>query len=237
MSPGLDREVHADVPAGNREAQRRLVARAEQLEHVEERVVPGALDVDDDPLELLDRLGRHHELVLHEPGRAVGAVPLTEHVERVIELRQVLDLAAVGARLAVPELADRPEGVLVGQSRWGTTSGNVSSCGASNFSGSFCSFVGQLVERGQRAAGDGGAAQLRRRADRVEPGAGVRVVVLAAVAVEGDGLVEAGGDVAVGDEVRGLGRRHRDGGAQDDAGQPVAADRGPEQLGLRRRPG
>ena len=45
VEPGLDREVDADVPARDREAQRRLVARTEELEHVEERVVPGALDV------------------------------------------------------------------------------------------------------------------------------------------------------------------------------------------------
>jgi hypothetical protein len=78
--------------------------------------VTGALDVDDDGLELVDGLGRHHELVLPEARRAVGAVPLAEHVEWVVELRQVLHLAAVGTRLAVPQLADRAEGVFVGQS-------------------------------------------------------------------------------------------------------------------------
>ena len=40
------------------------------------------------------------------------------------------------------------------------------------------------------------------------------------------------GDVAVGDEIRRLRRRHLDGGAQDDAGQAVAPDGGPEQLGI-----
>jgi len=77
--------------------------------------VPRALDVDDDGLELLDRLGRHHELVLEEAGRSVGPVPLSEHVQRVVELRQVLDLAAVGAGLAVPQFTDRAEGVFVGE--------------------------------------------------------------------------------------------------------------------------
>ena len=67
------------------------------------------------PLNSLDRLGGHHELVLQEARGSVSAVPLPEHVERVVELRQVLDLAAVGARLAVPQLADRHEGELVRQ--------------------------------------------------------------------------------------------------------------------------
>ena len=75
----------------------------------------GALDIDDDRLELVDRLGGNHELVLQEARRAVGAVPLPEHVQRVIELGQVLHLAAVVPRFAVPEFADRAEGVLVGQ--------------------------------------------------------------------------------------------------------------------------
>ena len=92
--------------------------------------------------------------------------------------------------------------------------------------------LGQLVDGGQRAAGYHRAAQFRWRADGVEPGAGVGVVRLAAVAVERDRLVEARGDVAVGDEVGGLRRGHRDRGAQDDSGEPVAADRRPEQLGV-----
>ena len=57
----------------------------------------GSLDVDDDRLELLDGFGRHDELVLQESGWAVGPVPLTEHVQRVVELRQVLNFGAVGA--------------------------------------------------------------------------------------------------------------------------------------------
>ncbi len=67
----------------------------------------------DDALEFLDRLGGHHELVLAETRWAVGPVPLADHIEWVVELRQVLDLAAVGARLAVPQLADRHEGYLL----------------------------------------------------------------------------------------------------------------------------
>ena len=76
---------------GHREAQRRLVALAEQLEHVEERVVPDAWMSPMICLNSLDGLRRHHELVLQETVGAVAAVPLTEHVERVVELRQVLD--------------------------------------------------------------------------------------------------------------------------------------------------
>ena len=75
----------------------------------------GSLDVDDDRLELLDGFGRHDKLVLQESGWAVGPVPLTEHVQWVVELRQVLNLGAVGARLSVPQFPDRAEGVLVGQ--------------------------------------------------------------------------------------------------------------------------
>src|SRR5262245_14166512 len=66
VQPALDREVHANVPAWYRKAQRRLVSRTEQFEHVEERIVTGLLDVDDDGLELVDGLGGHDELVLPE---------------------------------------------------------------------------------------------------------------------------------------------------------------------------
>ena len=190
----------------------------------------------DDALEFLDRFGGHHELVLQEAGRPVGAVPLTEHVERVIELRQVLDLAAVGARLQVPQLADRHERVLVGQPV-GEDVGQCEQLRRIEFQWVTSQFRGQLVQLGQRTARDRGAAQFRRLADRVEPRAGVRVVGFTAVAVECDGFVETLGDVAVGDEVRRFGGRHLDGGTQDDAGKPVAADRRPEQFGVVAPPG
>ena len=61
---------------------------------------------------------------------------------------------------------------------------------------------------------------------------GVGVVGFAAVEVNGDRFVEVLGGDAVGDEVRRFGRRHRDGGPQDDPGEAVAADGGPEQLGI-----
>src|SRR5690606_13642022 len=108
-------EVEADVPAGHRETQRGLVALAEVLEYVEERVVPAALDVDEDLLELRDGLRRHHELVLQETLRTVGAVPLAEHVQRVVEGGQVLRLLPVGGALAVPDLGGEGEGLLVEQ--------------------------------------------------------------------------------------------------------------------------
>ena len=63
----------------------------------------------DDLLELVDRLGGHHELVLQESVGPVGAVPLSDHVERVIELRQILDLAAVASAHSVPQLAIGPK--------------------------------------------------------------------------------------------------------------------------------
>src|SRR6478735_9897331 len=46
--PRSDGEVDAHVPAGHREAERCLVAWAEELEHVEERHVTARLDVDQD---------------------------------------------------------------------------------------------------------------------------------------------------------------------------------------------
>src|SRR6266404_5896157 len=66
VEAGLDLKIDANIPAGNREAQRRLVAGPEQLEHVQERIVSRLLNVVDDALELLDGLGRHHELILAE---------------------------------------------------------------------------------------------------------------------------------------------------------------------------
>ena len=67
------------------------------------------------PIIVLDGGGGHDELVLAETGRAVGAVPFAEHVQRVVELRQVLDLAPIGSGRAVPQFTYRHEGVLVGQ--------------------------------------------------------------------------------------------------------------------------
>ena len=49
--------------------------------------------------------------------------------------------------------------------------------------------------------------------------------------MQGDRLIEVGGHVAVGNEVGRLGRRHLDGRSQDDPGEPVATDGGPEQRG------
>lgn len=43
--------------------------------------------------ELLFGAEGHRELVLQEPAAAVGAVPFPQQVQRVIELRQVLDTA------------------------------------------------------------------------------------------------------------------------------------------------
>ncbi len=93
--------------------------------------------------------------------------------------------------------------------------------------------LAQLVERRQRAARQGRPAQLRLGRDRVEPGAGVVVARLRAVGVDGDRLVEGVGDHAVGDEVRGLGAGHVQHDAQDDAGEPDAADGRPEQGAVR----
>ena len=70
-------------------------------------------------------------------------------------------------------------------SPFGKTSGKVSSCGASNFSGSLRSFARQLVARGERAAGEHGPAQLRAGGRGVEPGGGVAVGVVGAVGEQG----------------------------------------------------
>src|SRR6476661_8840072 len=95
VEPGPDREVDAYIPTGDGKAQRRLISGAEELEHVEERHVAAGLNVDQDLLELVHRFDGYHELVLPESVRPVRPVPLSDHVERVIELRQVLDLATV----------------------------------------------------------------------------------------------------------------------------------------------
>ncbi len=57
------------------------------------------LDVTDDALELLDGDGGHDELVLAKPAEPYAAVPFPEQVQRVVELRQVLDLSAVMCRI------------------------------------------------------------------------------------------------------------------------------------------
>src|SRR6476659_11273037 len=66
VEAGLDLKIDADIPTGDREAQRRLVAGPEKLEHVEERVVARLLNVVHDALECIDGIGWHHELVLAE---------------------------------------------------------------------------------------------------------------------------------------------------------------------------
>ena len=93
-------------------------------------------------------------------------------------------------------------------------------------------FRGQLVQRGQAAPADRCTSQFRCGADQVEPGAGIGVVVLAAVLVDGDRLVEVRGADTVGDEVGGLGARHRDAGANDDAGQDRCRRRWPRTARL-----
>src|SRR5690606_10795786 len=116
VQPVLDREVDGDRPARHRERQRRSVALAEAFEHVEERHVAGLGDGPHDRAQLVLLAERHDELVLQEAVRAVGAVPLPEQIQRVVELRQVLDQAAPALRgLAVVQLTDRAERQLVGQ--------------------------------------------------------------------------------------------------------------------------
>lgn len=93
----------------------------------------------------------------------------------MVELRQVLDLARVVAGLAVPQLADGAEGVLVGQAvredvRERQQRRRV------ELQRVLLQLLRQLVELGQRTARDRGPAELRQRRDRVEPGARVVVV-------------------------------------------------------------
>lgn len=85
--PGLNGEVHTHVPARHRVGQRGLVARAEQLEHIQRRVVAGLLHVADDLLERLHGIHRNHELVLQEALGTVAAVPLADEIQRLVELR------------------------------------------------------------------------------------------------------------------------------------------------------
>src|SRR5699024_11370105 len=87
-----DRKVHAHVPALHRVAQWRAVALTEELENIQRGVVAGRLDIADDLLEGLHGLRRDDELVLQEALRTVAAVPLTDDVQRLVELREVLYL-------------------------------------------------------------------------------------------------------------------------------------------------
>src|SRR5246127_4980164 len=68
VEPRLHREIQTHVPAGNREAKRRLISGPEQFEHVERGVMTAGLDVADDLLEFFDRGRWHQELVLREAG-------------------------------------------------------------------------------------------------------------------------------------------------------------------------
>ena len=56
--------------------------------------------------------------------------------------------------------------------------------------------------------------------------------MLGTIRVEGHGFIQVGGEVAVGNEVGGLGLGHLDAGPQNDASQPHAANGGPEQVAL-----
>ena len=96
----------------------------EKLEHVEERVVPRLLDVDDDALELVDGLGRHHELVLRRN-------PLSRRRGSIRRTCRAGGRTASGSGpcrgrscLAVPQLADRPEGAACWPARSGKMSGS-----------------------------------------------------------------------------------------------------------------
>ena len=52
------------------------------------------------------------------------------------------------------------------------------------------------------------------------------------IRVKGHGFIQVGGEVAVGNEIGGLGLGHLDAGPQNDAGQPHATNGGPEQVAL-----
>ena len=211
-----------------------MVAFAEQFEHVEGGVVPGFLNVVDDFFERVDGFAWYHELVLQEAVGAVAAVPLTDEVEGLVELGEVLDLVAVGAAEGAVGFADGDHHVFV-HPPVGEHVGDGEQLGGVELEGAFRQFGGvflQLVEGGEGAAGDGGLPECEWGADGVEPGGGVGVVYFGAVGVEGDGFVQGVGDVAVGNEVGGFGARHFDGGAQDNAGEAHAADGGPEETAV-----
>ena len=190
--------------------------------------------VHDDVLDEADELrlvpGRDDELVLGESAAAaVRVVPIPEHVEHVVELRQILDLALAGRPDPVVRLAHRGEAELVGQpAREDVGEGDQRLVVEAQRI--LAVLLRQFVELGQVAAAERAAAELRRRADRVEPARRVLVAVFETVGqVQVNGLLQVVGLRGVGDEVRALGALHLDLRAQDDAGQADAGDRRPEQ--------
>ncbi len=114
----------------------------------------------------------------------------------------------------------------------GNTSGTVSSCGASNFSGCAAQLRRQVGERRVVGAGQQAAAEVRPGGHRVEPGHRLHIG-LVVLGLPGHQLVEVADLVGVDEEVRGLHVVEVQRRAQHDPGEPHAADRGPEQLGVR----
>ena len=105
-----DGDVDRERPARHREREHPRVRGAEALQHREERRQALVAEHLDDVAERVLGAERHHHLVLHEAAPAVDRLPLVDHVERVEEQAEVLDRAAVAhARLAVPELVERPD--------------------------------------------------------------------------------------------------------------------------------
>ena len=192
----------------------------------------GALDIADDLLERLHGLRGNDELVLQKALGTVAAVPLTNEIERLVELRQVLDLVlrrrahgVIGqAHSGQAELIQRPrrEDIRHGHQLRRVELQRI----LRQLGGQFL----ELRQGGQRAAGNGGAAQLRLWGNDIEPGGGIGVVVLRTIRVEGNGFFQVIGAIRIRDEVGGLRLGHADGSAQDDAGKAHAADGGPEEL-------
>ena len=124
VQPGIGNDSGARLPSPNRLSTfRRTRARSAAIIRTASRsVLLGA--------------ERHDELVLQEAVRAVHPVPLADDVQRVEERGDVLHRARPSSAPCGTRARRTPSPVSLLTSPCGNTSGSVSNCGASNFSGS-----------------------------------------------------------------------------------------------------
>ena len=171
---------------------------------------------------------RHDELVLHEPVRAVDAVPSGDGVERVEEAGDALDLVlAAPRRLAEPDLVEGSDRQRVEQTVRATTAVRGAGPRGENCRGARAVRLGHLVEARVIAACEHRSSELLATRETVDPRDRVPVAVVALEHAR-HAVVDVGRAFGVDVDVRGLDRLELERRLGHDAGQAHAARGRPE---------
>ena len=173
------RNVERKGPPRLRKAEGRRVGRTETLEHREEAGrAAGAEPFDHGAHRFLLPEG-HDELVLHHAGFSVQPVPATEHVERVEELGDAMNVAdLVNRRLAEPHLVERSNRRVIEHARPRHQRWNRQELAGAVVTRRGHSTGIELVEAGVIAARQHAATEAATLRHHIDPGDAVAVVVV-----------------------------------------------------------